>query len=210
MEPLEYENVANQIYIENSLNAPIKRSTVAVYADYVGYIPGIGTAVGILRMVSALAITIFTAIADQIRCCREGEHKQVAISIYDKAGIEGFRGVLELIPLFTLILDLNSSAEEDNYKYVHSNEARTQIAAQCRSDPQLVRNFLKIQGRLASEGFPRGRYIHLVTTAEEVRYTFFSRKEHTGSKMIIQQKWSSREGHQHFGLLVPPEQQQSQ
>lgn len=91
---------------------PIERSAIARYADYAGYVPGIGSAVGAARLVSSVVIGIFALIAGGILALVGSSHSEKVLFIARRCGDEAVRGFSELIPGFTILKDWCRKKEE--------------------------------------------------------------------------------------------------
>ncbi|MDE3045542.1 MAG: hypothetical protein KGJ02_02715 [Verrucomicrobiota bacterium] len=87
---------------------PIERSPILRFADKAGYIPVVGTVVGTVRMVVALAVAIFMKLANPFLRCA-GVSFANRNYIYTRAKDEAFRGFFELLPFLSLVNDIEDS-----------------------------------------------------------------------------------------------------
>jgi hypothetical protein len=80
---------------------PINRAWIARYSDYIGNIPGIGSVIGILRLISGFALGIFYAIA---KLCTTDENRKTYYSVMSSSSFsEAQRGIWEIFPFASLV-----------------------------------------------------------------------------------------------------------
>jgi hypothetical protein len=74
---------------------------VAIYADYPGLIPGIGTAVDALRLITGLVLSILYSTAS---CCTSNAEKKIKYHVFACAAFsEAQRGIWEIFPLIAIV-----------------------------------------------------------------------------------------------------------
>src|SRR5258708_5412730 len=80
---------------------PIQRATIAIYADYPGFIPGIGIAVGTLRCITGLALSILYIVGS---CCSSNRERKLKYHVFAcAAASEACRGIWEIVPFISIV-----------------------------------------------------------------------------------------------------------
>ncbi len=170
LKPLDVKSV--HINHEMMLENPEERSALARYADYVGYIPGIGSAIGVTRVVCGIAMRVFKAI--DLLLCKAMQKLSRAGSLAERswsqladtcsfpmrrAVDEMKRGLLEIIPGVSLVYHWKQSKDES-------------------------------KGKIMS-GTACGHYIYKASDAQNNHYLCYSQRRHDGQaswKVIIDEE----------------------
>jgi len=91
----------------------VERSSILRCMDAIGYIPLVGTIVGIARIIGGMAIKIISAIGCAIACCSQSSfYVEKCGFIFTRAGDEIGRGILEVFPLLTYLIDKDCKKHE--------------------------------------------------------------------------------------------------
>lgn len=145
-----------------------------LWLDYLGFIPGVGSGVGIVRLIVGIAMAIFYSI--KAATTDMNQDKQTHRFWSAQAAAEAFRGIMEITWFFNLINVPLSCG------YISSYEEETNLL----SDELAGQRPLKLvtEGVIATETcIPHGRYIY-IDNHDRSKATHYSSKNYNNKDAI--------------------------